>query len=100
MKEAYLRAGTTVGMERYASVKLCNLCSVSNLRFNLCVLTKTVLVAVLCSMPPNRCPVFVREGGVVLSLLAIAMAQVTNHFCNSSVCFHGSSLNNHPSLEE
>ena len=51
-------------------------------------------VAVLCSMPPNRCPVFVREGGVALSLPADGVARVTNHFRNSSVRFGGSSLTN------
>ena len=51
-------------------------------------------VAVLCSMPPNRCPVFVREGGVALSLPADGVARVTNHFRNNSVRFGGSSLTN------
>ena len=30
-------------------------------------------VIILCSMPPNWCPVFIREGSVALSLLVVAV---------------------------
>ena len=72
---------STVGSESYAALMLCDLCSVSTMRFWFMR--------------------FGREGGVALSLPAVGGARVADHFRNSSVRFRGSSLTNiYPSVEE